>query len=140
MNDLKFSIRLSEGIVVVDLVGRIMIGESSSALSMVLHTLVEEGKRRVLLNLADVTALDSTGLGTLVAGYATFEKAAGRLKLLNLSPKIAELLTVTKLYIVFDIFDDEAEAVASFYTIRDQIKQPLETHAVKIVGSDSSIL
>ena len=56
------------------------------------------------------------------------------------SPKIAELLTITKLYIVFDIFDDEAEAVASFYTLREQLKQPLETHAVKIVGSDSSVL
>ena len=139
MNDLKFAIRLSESIVVVDLAGRIMIGETSSALTMVLRTLVEEGKRRVLLNLADVTALDSTGLGTLVAGYASFEKAGGRLKLLNLSPKIAELLTLTKLYIVFDIFDDEVEAVGSFYTIRDQLKQPLETHSAKIVG-DSSIL
>ena len=140
MDDLKFALRLSEGIVVVDLTGRIMIGETSSALMMVLHTLVEEGKRRVLLNLAEVTALDSTGLGTLVAGYASFEKANGRLKLLNLSPKIAELLTVTKLYIVFDVFDDEAEAVASFYTLKEQLKQPLETHAVKIVGSDSSVL
>ena len=140
MDDLKFALRLSEGIVVVDLTGRIMIGETSSALMMVLHTLVEEGKRRVLLNLAEVTALDSTGLGTLVAGFASFEKAGGRLKLLNLSPKIAELLTVTKLYIVFDVFDDEAEAVTSFYTLKEQLKQPLETHAVKIVGSDSSVL
>jgi len=139
MNDLKFSLRLTEGIVVVDLAGRIEIGESSSAVRQILHTLIEEGKRRVLLNLADVTALDSSGLGTLVAGYATFEKNGGRLKLMNLSPKVAELLNITKLYIVFDVFDDEAEAVTSFYTIKDQLKQPLETHAVRIVG-DSSVL
>jgi len=139
MNDLKFSLRLTEGIVVVDLAGRIQIGDSSVAVSQILHTLIEEGKRRVLLDMADVTFLDSTGLGTLVAGYATFEKSGGRLKLMNLSPKVAELLNITKLYIVFDVFDDEGEAVASFYTLKEQLKQPLETHAVRIVG-DSSIL
>lgn len=140
MNDLKFSMRLVEDVVVVDLAGRIEIGESSSVLRLILQTLVEEGKRRVILDLGKVTAIDSSGLGTMVAGYATFEKAAGRLKLMNLSPKVAELLTITKLYIVFDVFDDEGEAVDSFYTLKDQFKQPLETHAVKIVGDDSSIL
>ena len=139
MNDLEFSLRLTEGIVVVDLAGRIEIGKTSSALSTVLRTLIDEGKRRVLLDLADVTFLDSTGLGTLVAGYATFEKNGGRLKLMNLSPKVAELLNLTKLYIVFDVFNDEMEAVASFYTLKEQLKQPLETHAVRIVG-DSSVL
>ena len=124
MNDLKFSLRLTEGIVVVDLAGRIQIGDSSMAVSQILHTLVEEGKRRVLLDMADVTFLDSSG---------------GRLKLMNLSPKVAELLNLTKLYIVFDVFDDEGEAVASFYTLKEQLKQPLETHAVRIVG-DNSIL
>lgn len=139
MKDLKFSLRLTEGIVVVDLVGRIEIGDTSTALSQILRTLIEEGKRRVLIDLADVTFLDSTGLGTLVAGFASFEKNGGRLKLLHLSPRVAELINVTKLYILFEIFDNEADAVTSFYTLKDQLKQPLETHAVKIVG-DSSIM
>lgn len=139
MKDLKFSLRLTEDIVVVDLAGRVEIGETSTAVSQILHTLVNEGKRRVLLNMADVIALDSSGLGTLVAGYATFEKSGGRLKLMSLSPKVAELINITKLYIVFDVFNDEMEAVASFYTLKEQLKQPLETHAVRIVG-DSSVL
>ena len=84
----------------------------------------------MVIDLAKVTTVDSSGLGTLVAGFASLEKSGGRLKLANLSPKIAELMTITKLYTVFEIFDDERAAVDSF---KDQSK-------AVVAGHDSSIL
>jgi anti-sigma B factor antagonist len=130
MSDLNFTTRQTAGITVLELTCRIALGETSSALREILRSLVDEGKRQVVIDLAKVTTVDSSGLGTLVAGFASLEKSGGQLKLANLSPKIAELMTITKLYTVFEIFDDERAAVDSF---KDQSK-------AVVAGHDSSIL
>ncbi|MFN6962470.1 MAG: STAS domain-containing protein [Pyrinomonadaceae bacterium] len=114
MNDINFSIREVGSVTVLDLQGRIVLGESSARLHQKLRSLVEDGKRNVVIDLKNVTTLDSSGLGTLVAGYASLERAGGRLKLCCLPAKISELMLITKLYAVFDVFDTEAAAVASF--------------------------
>src|SRR5689334_4263004 len=93
MNDLSFSVRQTDGVVILDLAGSIEVGESSSELHLNLRSLAAEGKRSVILNLERARSIDSCGLGTLVAGYTTLERNGGRLKLLNLSPKVAELIT-----------------------------------------------
>lgn len=137
MNDLNFSMRQIQGIAILDLDGRIEIGEGSSELRLNLHSLVTERKRRVILNLGRVRAIDSYGLGTLVAGYATMERSGGRLVLMNLSPKIAELMTITNLNNVFDIFDDEGEAICSFSRPAGRIKRPPASRSARINGGSS---
>jgi len=140
MNNLNFSMRQVEGVVILDLSGRIALGETSSELHLNLRSLVDEGQRRVIINLEKVTGIDSSGLGTLVAGYATLEKNGGQLKLTNISPKVAELMTITKLYTVFEIFDDEQAAVASFGKLPEPTDQPLDMRTASGAGTDSSIL
>lgn len=114
MSDLNISTRENGGIIVVDLAGRIALGETSATLHEKLRALVNDGNNRILINLKDVTTLDSSGLGTLVAGYTTVEKNNGEMKLVNLTDRVSELMTITKLYTVFEIFDDETTAVKSF--------------------------
>lgn len=114
MSDLNISTRENGGVIVVDLVGRIALGETSANLHQTLKDLVNNGNRQILLNLADVTTIDSSGLGTLVAGYTSVETNDGQLKLANLSDRASELMTITKLYTVFEIFDNEEAAVNSF--------------------------
>jgi len=139
MNDLSFSMRQTEGVVILDLAGRIQLGESSSELHLNLRSLAAEGKRGVILNLERVNSIDSCGLGALVAGYTTFERSGGRLKLINLSPKIAELITVTRLYLLFETFEDEDLAIASFKKLGRHFKQP-QVRAARVGVDDSSIL
>lgn len=114
MSDLNISTRENGGVIVVDLVGRIALGETSANLHQTLKDLVNNDNRQILLNLADVTTIDSSGLGTLVAGYTSVETNGGQLKLENLSDRTSELMTITKLYTVFEIFDNELAAVNSF--------------------------
>lgn len=114
MNDLNLSTREIGGVVVLDPQGPIVLGESSANLHSKLKSLVEDGKRNIVINLDKVTTIDSSGLGTLVAGFASLERNGGRLKLCNLPAKVSELMIITKLYAVFDIFDNEDEAAASF--------------------------
>jgi anti-sigma B factor antagonist len=114
MSDLNITTRENGGVIVVDLVGKIALGETSAALHQKLRDLVNNGSRNILLNLAQVTTIDSSGLGTLVASYTTVETNGGQLKLVNLSDRATELMTITKLYTVFEIFDDEQAAVNSF--------------------------
>jgi len=114
MSDLDISTRENGGVIVVDLVGRIALGETSAKLHEKLRELVNAGNSRILINLAEVTTIDSSGLGTLVAGYTTVEKAGGDMKLVNLTERVSELMTITKLYTVFEIFDDEKAAINSF--------------------------
>jgi len=114
MSDLNISTRENGGVIVVDLVGRIALGETSAKLHEKLRELVNAGNSRILINLAEVTTIDSSGLGTLVAGYTTVEKAGGDMKLVNLTERVSELMTITKLYTVFEIFDDEKAAINSF--------------------------
>ena len=101
-------------VIIVDVSGRLTLGEGTSALRATMRELVEGGSRRIVLNMADVTYMDSSGLGELVAAYTTVTTAGGELKLLNLAKRVHELLYITKLYTVFETFEDEASAIASF--------------------------
>lgn len=114
MSELTVKTRDERGVTVVDLTGKIALGETSQQLHSELRSLVESGKKYILIDLANVKTIDSSGLGTLVAGYTTVERAGGQLKLTSLSDKASELMTITKLYTVFEVFDDEQAAINSF--------------------------
>jgi anti-sigma B factor antagonist len=111
---LKASIREIDGVTVIDLDGRITLGDGSALLRDLIHENLDHGHKKLLLDLAGVNYLDSTGLGELVSGYRFVKGQGGELKLLNLNKKVSDLLQITKLYTVFDIHNDEAQAVASF--------------------------
>ena len=111
---MKTSTRQVNGIVIVDLSGRITLGEGSVLLRDLVRDLVTKGQRKILLNLGDVTYIDSSGIGELVSAFTTVRNQGGELKLLNLTKKVHDLLQITKLYTVFDVKDDEAAAVAAF--------------------------
>ncbi|MEP7214288.1 MAG: STAS domain-containing protein [Acidobacteriota bacterium] len=129
MGDLNITTRSNGEVTILDLDGSIQLGTSSSYLHQTLKTQVDEGKRNVLINLAKVTSIDSSGLGSLIAGYATLEKNDGTLKLFNLSPRVTELMTITKLFTVFEIFDTEADAVASFENVSGKAAEPLDAQS-----------
>jgi anti-sigma B factor antagonist len=99
---------------VVDVAGRITLGEGASALRENIRGLVGKGNKKILLNLGDVSYIDSSGIGELVSGFTTATNQGGILKLLGLTKRVKDLLQITKLYTVFEVFDDEATAVRSF--------------------------
>ncbi|HLJ86288.1 MAG TPA: STAS domain-containing protein [Candidatus Angelobacter sp.] len=111
---LKSNNRQVDGITIVDMSGRITLGEGSVVLRETVKDLVEKGRNKILLNLGDVTYIDSSGIGELVSAFTTVNNKEGKLKLLNLTKKVKDLLQITKLYTVFEIHDDEASAVQSF--------------------------
>ena len=111
---IDFSIRQSDDITIVDLKGRITLGEGSVTVRDTVHGLLSKGQKRILLNLGGVNYIDSSGIGELVSAFTATKKQGGELKLLNLTKKIHDLLQITKLYTVFDVKDDEALAVESF--------------------------
>jgi anti-sigma B factor antagonist len=108
------STRLVGGVIIVDLSGRIVLGEGSAGLRDLVRNLVSEGNKKILLNLRDVNYIDSSGLGELVSAFTSVRKQGGELKLLNLTKRVHDLLQITKLYAFFDITDDEAASVKSF--------------------------
>ena len=114
MSNLSITQRRSGSVVILDLQGKVKLGEENLEIHQTLRRLVEEGERKILLNLAGVSSIDSSGLGELIAGYATLQKNGGDLKLLNLTERVSEIMMITKLLTVFDAFDDEAQAVKSF--------------------------
>lgn len=114
MSELNISNRQSGNVTIVDLAGKIALGESNRALHDAIRQLSADGNQNILLNLANVSLIDSSGLGELVASYASVERGGGAMKLTNLSDRFIELITITKLYTVFDIFDNEADALTSF--------------------------
>ncbi len=111
---MKFTTREVSGVTLVDLSGKITLGEGGLTLRDEVHKLLAEGQKKIVLNLADVNYIDSSGLGELVSAYTAVKNAGGELKLLNLTSKVRDLLVITKLVTVFDVKDDEAAAVASF--------------------------
>ena len=113
---MKTSTRQVDGITIVDLSGRITLGEGSVILRDTIRNLLTKGDKKILLNLGDVSYIDSSGIGELVSAYTTVRREGGDLKLLNLTKKVHDLLQITKLYTVFDVKDDEATAVKSFAT------------------------
>jgi anti-sigma B factor antagonist len=110
----KLSTRQVGDVSVVDVSGRITLGEGSSALRDLLRDLVGKNQKKILLNLGDVSYIDSSGIGELVSGFTTVTNQGGQLRLLNLTKRVKDLLQITKLYTVFDVHDDEAAAVRSF--------------------------
>lgn len=111
---MKSNNRQVDGITVVDMSGRITLGEGSVILRDTIRDLIGKGQKKILLNLGDVTYIDSSGIGELVSAFTAVRREGGELKLLNLTKKVHDLLQITKLYTVFDIKDDEAAAIKSF--------------------------
>ena len=111
---MKATNRQVEGVAVVDMSGRITLGEGSVVLRDTIRDLIGKGNKKILLNLGDVTYIDSSGIGELVSAFTAVRRENGELKLLNLTKKVHDLLQITKLYTVFDVKDDEATAVKSF--------------------------
>jgi anti-sigma B factor antagonist len=101
-------------VTVVDVAGRITLGEGSSALRDLMRDLVGKSQKKVLLNLGEVSYIDSSGIGELVSGFTTVTNSGGALKLLNLNKRVKDLLQITKLYTVFEVHEDEAGAIRSF--------------------------
>ncbi len=110
--------REREGIAILDLDGRLTVGEEAAALRETLRTLAAEGVRNVILNLENVAYIDSTGLGALVVCFTSLRKQGGKLKLENVNRRNIELLLFTKLTTVFELFNDEQDAVNSFFPDR----------------------
>jgi anti-sigma B factor antagonist len=111
---MKATIRQVNSVTIVDLSGRITLGEGCTQLRELIRDLLAKGQKNLLLNLADVTYIDSSGIGELVSGFTAVSNQGGSLKLLNLTKKVHDLLQITKLLTVFDVHEDEAKAIASF--------------------------
>jgi len=111
---MKATIRQVDSVIVIDVSGRITLGEGCAQLRELIRDQLSKGHKQILLNLADVTYIDSSGIGELVSAFTAVSNQGGQLKLLKLTKKVHDLLQITKLYTVFDIHDDEAKAIASF--------------------------
>jgi len=111
---MKASSRRVDGVTILDLSGRITLGEGSVVLRDQIRDLLGKGEKKLLLNLGDVTYIDSSGIGELVSAFTTVRNQGGELKLLNLTKKVHDLLQITKLYTVFDVKDDETSAIKAF--------------------------
>ena len=114
MAQLNINQRQAGDVTILDLSGKITIGEGSVQLREAVRGLLDEGKKKILLNLGDVSYVDSSGIGELVSSYTTVGNNGGHLKLLNLTKKIQDLLMITKLLTVFQTYDNEQEAVSNF--------------------------
>jgi anti-sigma B factor antagonist len=114
MAELDLKERQAGDVTILDLTGEVRIGEGSVALRDSIRNLADQGKKKVLLNLAGVRYIDSSGIGELIANYTTISRQGGQLKLLKLTDRVQNLLVITKLLTVFDSYDDEAEALKSF--------------------------
>jgi anti-sigma B factor antagonist len=110
----KLTTRQVGDVAVIDVAGRITLGEGSSVLRDAMRDLVSKGQKKILLNLGEVSYIDSSGIGELVSGFTTVTNSGGSLKLLNLNKRVKDLLQITKLYTVFDVHEDEAGAIRSF--------------------------
>ena len=111
---MSISSRTVDGVIVLDLAGRITMGEASVELRNKIRDLVKSGEKSILLNLGEVSYMDSSGIGELVSAYASVSSQGGQLKLLNLTRKLHELLAITKLLTVFDTYENEKEALQSY--------------------------
>ena len=110
----KLTTRQVGDVTVMDANGRITLGEGASTFRDTVRDLAAAGHKKLLLNLGDVTYIDSSGIGELVSGFTTVTNHGGQLKLLGLNKRVKDLLQITKLYTVFEVHDDEASAIRSF--------------------------
>lgn len=106
--------RVVDGVSILDLAGKIVLGEGDMQIKERIRDLLKDGQKRILLNLEGVSYIDSAGLGALISSYTTTRREGGNLKLVNLTKRIQDLLAITKLITVFDTFEDEKQAIASF--------------------------
>ena len=114
MAQLDVNERQAGDVTILDLSGEVRIGEGAVALRDSIRNLADQGKNKVLLNLAGVKYMDSTGVGELIANYTTVSRQGGQLKLLKLTDRVQNLLVITKLLTVFDVYENEAEALNSY--------------------------
>ena len=114
MAQLNIKQRQAGDVTILDLDGEVRIGDSATALRSAIRDRVTGGTTKILLNLGGVKYIDSSGIGELIANYTTVGRTGGQLKLLNLTEKVQDLLVITKLLTVFDVYDNEADALASF--------------------------
>ena len=124
MTSQKANGRQVGNVTVLDMDGNIRIGDSTVALQEAIRGLLAEGKNQILLNLARVAYIDSLGLGELISIHITLKKNGGQIKLLHLTQRLRELMTITKLLTVFDVYEDEAEALDSFRESDLEIAEP----------------
>lgn len=111
----RATIRDIEEVTVIDMDGRITLGEGSALLRDLVHEMLSKNRRKIVMNLAGINYIDSTGLGELVSAYRLIKSEGGELKLLHLNKKVTDLLQITKLYTVFDVHNEESQALASFH-------------------------
>jgi anti-sigma B factor antagonist len=111
---MKAVVRQIDSVTIVDVSGRITLGEGCTQLRELIREQLGKGNKNVLLNVGDVSYIDSSGIGELVSAYTAVSNQGGHLKLLNLTKKVQDLLQITKLYTIFDVHDDEAKAITSF--------------------------
>lgn len=111
---MNVNVRQSGDVTILDLKGRITIGSGDVALRNAIHEVMNNGAKKVLINMADVSTIDSSGIGELVSAYTTATNRGAKLKLANLPAKVTDILTITQLITVFDVYDSEAEGVGSF--------------------------
>jgi len=114
MSKLIISKRRIDGVMILDLEGGIKLGEENAYLHNTIRELVTAGEKKVLLNLGQVTKIDSSGMGELIAAWTTLQKAGGEVKLLHLTHGVEQLMLLTKLLTVFETYEDETDAIASF--------------------------
>lgn len=114
MAELDVKQRQAGDVCILDLSGSVRMGDGAVSLRNAIRGLIEQGNKKILLNLGAVKNIDSSGIGELIANYTTISRDGGQLKLLKLTDKIRDLLVITKLLTVFDAYDDEAEALNSF--------------------------
>ena len=121
------------GVAILDLTDDSCRGEQNILLKQTIRSLVEQDVKKIVLNFADVTKIDSSGLGEIVSGFATVQMAGGDLKLVNLNSHVSEVMTMTKLLTLFDVFHDEVEAVASFpFSPSEAHTMMIDTNIVKV--------
>jgi anti-sigma B factor antagonist len=111
---MKFNVRQNGDVTILDLGGRITIGSGEEALRNAMQEILNNNAKKVVINMGGVTMIDSSGIGELVSAYTTATNRGTKLKLANLPAKVSDILTITQLITVFDVFDSEAEAVQSF--------------------------
>jgi len=111
---MKASIRQADDVTIVDLSGQMKLGEGTSILRATVKDLLGKGQKNILLNLGDISYIDSSGVGELVSAFTSVRNQGGDLKLLHLTKKVRDLLQITKLYTVFEVLDDEKAALSAF--------------------------
>lgn len=131
MSKLVISKRRLNGVMILDLDGGIRLGEENAYLHTTIRSLVKNGEKKILLNLAKVTKIDSSGMGEMIAAWTTLQKSGGEIRLLNLTQAVEELMLMTKLLTVFETYEDEADAIAGFQT---RTTNPLDVDIVKQAG------